>query len=66
MITPDLKNFGTLFENYSFRVPNYQRSYEWKQQAEIDDFWLDLFDYYERKCCYDQVHFQRHWVQPIL
>ena len=49
MITPDLKNFGTLFENYSFRVPNYQRSYEWKQQAEIDDFWLDLFDYYERK-----------------
>ena len=49
MITPELKNFGTLFDNYSFRVPNYQRSYEWKQQAEIDDFWLDLFDYYERK-----------------
>ncbi len=49
MINPELKTIENLFNNYDFKVPNYQRAYEWKRQAEIDDFWLDLFDYYEKK-----------------
>ena len=47
-----MKNFGlesveTYLQKGIYYVPDYQREYSWKSDAEVDDFWRDLEDVVE-------------------
>ena len=37
----ELKNIQEIFNNRSFRIPDYQRGYAWKRK-QLDDIWQEV------------------------
>lgn len=47
----ELQSLSLLFQNILFRIPDYQRAYEW-QESHLTDFWNDLINLQDERYHY--------------